>query len=273
MMNKTLQIIGITTSVVLMVGCQPADTGSEGGPNPSPTIAPPINTYNAQNYASALRSASIKLRAELPDATDTAEILNAADPRIVYEAVIDGYMDPNVNTALAQSLADHFKQVYLFGDKTENVTHMGTNYTVNFNEPANLLAYLIVNEGNFQDMLTADYCVDDNFNSVACDTNVPVEAAAAGFLTNTAYLRTFGKAPALNYQLASVTHQFMECGIYPDGSDAWLARSNTTAPDPSIIPLKLVTSNSLPTTIVAIQDATPDFSTSTNAMKNRFPRG
>ena len=70
MMNKTLQIIGITTSVLLMAGCQPADTGSEGGPLPSPTIAPPISTYTADVLAESPNSTeSSNPRERLPATT------------------------------------------------------------------------------------------------------------------------------------------------------------------------------------------------------------
>lgn len=236
MKNWKLQTFGmVVVALIVAAGCKPADTGSDPGPQESPTPADPQNPYTAEDYAKALRTASIKLRGQLPSVDETQRILDAKEPRLEYESLIDEFLDPASNPALGDSIVDHFKQVFLVGDTTENVTHLGVNYTVNHNALPNLATHLILNDKSWKEILTAEYYVDDNFQmqtDVATYSNSPV---LAGALTDPAYLRKFGNSAALNYQRASITHQLFECGIYPNGTYTWLARTNSSASDPSII--------------------------------------
>lgn len=234
MKSWKLQIMmGIALAVFIATGCKAANTGEAPVPT-TPDVEDPINPYTAEDYAKALRTASLKLRGELPPVSQTTQILDAKEPRLEYEALIDQYMDPAQNPLLGESLRQHFREAFLMGGKTENVNHLGVNHTVNFDEVPNLATYLILNDLPWSEILTAEYCVDNNFQQIACDTNSPV---LAGVLTHPAFLRTYGKACALNYQRISAVHQLFECNIYPDAQGSnYLARSNTGANEPENVP-------------------------------------
>lgn len=238
-----LQTLGVVLAAALAVGaCKAADTGSDPGPGASPTPIDPQNPYTGEVYAKALRSASLKLRDKLPSVSDTDTIINAKDPRLEYERIIDGYLDPVANPDLIPTMQTHWKTILLMGDKTENLTagDNGQAFTVNYSEPANLAAWLIASGNPWTDIIHADYCIQDNIDpanfdaaKVACPTNSPV---LAGWFTHPAFLRTFGKNSALNLQRSSIAHQIATCSIYPDGSDEFgLIKTNGSGADPQEI--------------------------------------
>src|SRR5690606_38950130 len=63
---------------------------------------------------------------------------------------------------------------------------------VNYNEPTNIVLYIIRNNRDYREALTATYCVDNNLNETAfCNTFAnaqQAQAEAAGVITTRGYL-------------------------------------------------------------------------------------
>lgn len=223
-MNRhTNRILASTMFVALLAtaACDAANTrpgGSNTGPTPTPD-----SPFTNENYAAALRSASVKLRGKLPDPADTQAVL--ADGEVAYNAIIDEYLDPGSNADLIPQVRGFYRSMFLMGQ-----TIGGVNYDL----PANLATYLFVNDGSVKDLVTAQYCVDNNLNvmdqaTAAVECEGAPEGERAGIISTRAFLKKFGQPDTVNMRRVSVVHQMFACGIYPDTQDS-IALPRTNAP-------------------------------------------
>ena len=235
-MNRLLLIalpVALAGSVV--VGCNAANTSppSSGG-TPTPV---PSSPFSNATYAKALRSASIKLQGHLPDPAQVTDV--TARGEAAYDQYIDMYLDPAQNTNLPLEIHTFYNSVFLMG---------GTVGTTNYDLPANLATYTLLQGNPVTDLLTADYCVSgtastgfkdlamESETQAATDCNGAAQGLRAGVISELPYLKKFGQINTLNMRRTSVTHQLFGCNIYPDADDpARIQRTNAPCADPTSI--------------------------------------
>ncbi|MCH2533920.1 MAG: hypothetical protein MK008_05715 [Bdellovibrionales bacterium] len=139
--------------------------------------------YTPARLSKALRSASLLLVKRLPTPEEEAEAITGLSG---YEAVVSSYLE-----------SEDFKAVML--EYFQNDFNMaGFVDAVNYNEPANLITYLIVNNEDYRQSITANFCVNDDFEKVECSTfkgNLKAaQEEAAGVLTTQAFLKKWESA-------------------------------------------------------------------------------
>jgi hypothetical protein len=197
-----------TLCVLSSAGCdQIADTAG----NPTPTPAPE-DPWSAETYSRALRVVSQRLRGTLPPQADVENVL--ANGRPAYLEIVDRWLDPALNPKLDEQMRAFYRGVFLMGGTEQD------------DAPANLATHLFRGNKSWDEMLTADYCVDGTLTPVPCD-NAPV-GELAGAITTRGFLTTYGQPDTLNFRRMSVVHQVFNCGIYidpQDGPTKWV-RSN-----------------------------------------------
>lgn len=234
---KTLKTLTLPAILLMLsAACTVAQTGDPNAATPEATAEAPHDVYSNETYAAALRSASFKLRGELPQSWETHWVLT--EGRTAYESRIDAYL---TSPQLAPTLRTWFRSQYGLGDGMVTVVDpvSAANVNVNLDGPANLATYLVVNDLPWTGILDADYCVDNALSPVACTGNTPANERA-GILSDQAFLRMYGKSEAFNFQRVSMTEQLTSCSIYPV-ADSPLTRRNddaaaTPADDPAVPP-------------------------------------
>ena len=215
-MNRLSCLFLGSALVAILAGCTPADTappGDPGTPTPEPT---PI--YSNETYAKALKTASYRLRGVPPLYADTQSVLAGGQP--AYVALVDQYLDPAQNSALGPSVRAFYRTMFMMGTTIDGI---------NYDEVPNLAAYAVLNDLPVTEILTAEYCVDNNFAMLPDCTDGAPAGQRAGVISNKAFLEKFGAACTVNMRRTSVVHQLFACGIYPDPDEnpAPLSRTNT----------------------------------------------
>jgi len=61
-----------------------------------------------------------------------------------------------------------------------------TKNGIDFDLPGNIFKYIVKNNRSFSEVITADYCVNENMEQITCDTGAPY---SAGVLTTRAFLK------------------------------------------------------------------------------------
>lgn len=242
-MNRLIKHLA-TATVVLgfsgAVACTTANTAPKHV-DPTPTPAPTPKFTNGA-YAKALRTASIKLRNKPPLVADTQAVLAGGQP--VYEALLDGYLDPAQDVDLGPQLRNVYNAMFSMGG-TADFPVAGVPQPYNLNEASNLAVFAVLNDKPVSELLTANYCVGNNFQQPAMGSVVDGSTAdamgcaidgtpadqRAGVISQKSFLAFHGDPSTVNMRRMSVIHQLFNCGIYPDGGDVPLARTNDTTHD------------------------------------------
>lgn len=214
---RRLATYSLLVCATLTLGaCNAADTAP---PAPAGTPTPPPEpVYSNETYAQALKTVSLRLRGVNPPIAHTQDVLvNGRDAYVMY---VDEYLDPSQNDDLGDSLRDFYRTMFMMG---------GTIDGVNYDEVPNLAAHLVLTDKPVTEILTAEYCVGNDFNPLGDCTNGAPAGQRAGVISNQAFLKKFGQADTVNMRRVSVTHQLFACGIYPDPDEnpPPLVRTNT----------------------------------------------
>jgi hypothetical protein len=165
--------------------------------------------YTREQLEKALRVVSSTLINRDPT---TAELENLSRGLSGYEDTIKAYFnDPGFKTVQMAYYRSIFEM-------------QGTDQGTNYDEPSNLALYLITNDINFQDIIRADYCVNNNLEKTGCssfgnDANV-ARAQAAGALTTQAFMRKW--SASFNFKRVAKSFKVFACSEYPDSTDAGL---------------------------------------------------
>lgn len=230
-MNRPANRLSTATAFVSLLALVACDTANTRPNRPDPTPTPtPTSGFSNETYAQALRSATIKLVGTLPSVEDTQAVL--AEGESAYNARIDAMLDQSVNTNLGPQLRGFYRSMFLMG---------GTVGPVNYDLVPNLAAHLVLEGKPVTELVTADYCIGDNFQPL--DETVPANAALCqgepdparrgGLISQRPFLKKFGQADTVNMRRVSVVHQLFACGIYPETTDGqMLARTNDTTHEP-----------------------------------------
>jgi hypothetical protein len=163
--------------------------------------------YTADDLSKAIRAASLKL-VNRPPTSD--ELTKARQGLAQYNSVIDSYLEaPEFYTQLKRYFQDSFEMA-------------GVVDNINHDEPANLAVYLVKNNIDYREVITADYCVDNNLNKIACSSfsKNPADAnnQAAGAITTQAFLKKW--ASAFNFFRTREIMQNFACKNYPNENEA-----------------------------------------------------
>lgn len=181
------------------------------------------NGYNAKD----LQGDVVPLRTRTPEeqrikAMKTAMVALAqkfpSDAEMAMASTTDGY--EQVIRSILES--DNFKvaiQLMAMND----FEMAGTSGGINYSEPANLATYLIVNNEDYRQILTADYCVNDQLKKIDCSsfsTKALAQANAAGAITTRGFLEKW--QAAFNFRRVNKVFEVFACSEYPDKSDEGL---------------------------------------------------
>lgn len=242
-MNRPANRLFTATLFVTLLAGTACDTANTKPNRPDPTPTPtPTSGFSNETYAQALRSATVKLVGTLPSVEDTQAVL--AEGESAYNARIDNLLDQSVNTNLGPQLRGFYRSMFLMG---------GTVGPVNYDLVPNLAAHLVLEGKPVTELVTADYCVGNNFqpldetvvaNQELC-RGEPDLARRGGVISQRPFLKKFGQEDTVNMRRVSVVHQLFSCGIYPDTSDPtklnrtndaqsnWPMNTNDTPDDPA----------------------------------------
>ena len=181
-----------------------------------------ISTAQSQ-YTQAQLQAALRLTSEILINRDptAAEVQSLSSGNFsTYQTLVKSYLNtPDFQAAQLTYYRN------LFG--MSGMGTAGNGAAINFDEPANLATYLVVNNHDFRESLTATYCVNNNFQQIPCTTfQNPADAAtqAAGALTTQAFLQsTIGP---FNFHRVNKAFQVFACRNYllaPDTRDPGLS--------------------------------------------------
>ena len=188
------------------------------------------NLYTADDLQKALRAAALKLVSRNP--TDP-EIAQARKGLSEYSKVVRTYLqDPKFVDVMRAYFRDAMQMAGVVG-------------AINYNEPSNLLTYIVANDLDYRESITATYCVDDTLNKAASCAAFSkpgqgsVEEFGAGVLTTQAFLEKWKSA--FNFRRTNRAFQTFACQEYPNKADTGMrvehisgtiATFNATAGEP-----------------------------------------
>jgi hypothetical protein len=176
------------------------------------------------NYTQAQMQAALRLSAEILINRDPtpAEMQTLTNGNFAtYQTLITSYL----NTPAFQAEQLTYYQD-LFGMSGQTNT---TFPDINYDEPANLATYLVVNNQDFRQVLTATYCVNDSMQQIPCSAfSNPADATtqAAGVLTTRAFLQN--AAGPFNLHRVNKAFEVFACRNYllsPDIRDPGISQS------------------------------------------------
>ncbi len=159
----------------------------------------------AVDYQAAHRRASLKFIKRSPPSEEVDQIQDMESYRVAIRAIVD---DPQFVTTMKE-----------YHQKFFNMS--GTEGGINYDEPANLAAYLVRENADFRDILRATHCVNNDLASVPCSSftgNAGMAATnAAGVVTTRAFLKKWDSP--FNFVRTNEMLKAFGCHEYPDLAD------------------------------------------------------
>jgi hypothetical protein len=165
------------------------------------------NVGTIKQRQSAFRKASLVLLNRAPSLHEIESVQSTADYIAAMEAILS-------SESFLHTMRTYHQQYFELD---------GSEDGVNYNEPANLATQLISANDDFRKIVTADYCIDDTLNKVACTAFSSLEEQsqnAAGVLTTQAFLKEF--SGPFNFKRVKHFFKAFACKEYPDVSDPGL---------------------------------------------------
>ncbi|MCB0271383.1 MAG: hypothetical protein KDD46_00055 [Bdellovibrionales bacterium] len=147
-------------------------------------VNPDALSFSNEHRAKMLRITYLNLGYTFPADEDMKEILEAADEdaaQLAYEEAIDTLLESGV---MHTRMLDYFLKMLGVGNKYSG--------TAQARYPANLGAYVFINNLAIDEFLTADYAIDDNQNVVSQTyAGGPPTSDQAGYITMEAYTQKY----------------------------------------------------------------------------------
>ncbi len=173
--------------------------------DPGPTE---LATVSPEDRQRAYRRASLIFLEKAP----TQEELQAVATQAGYNLAIEGLVE---NTQFVNKIKSYHQNFFDLEGSMDGI---------NYNEPANLAAYLFKENLDFREILKADYCIKDDLTKGPCSSFGGSEELAkenaAGVVTTQAFLKKW-EGP-FNFRRSSHMLQAFACHDYPDDSDSGL---------------------------------------------------
>jgi hypothetical protein len=191
---------------------QDSTSGTGTGGAPTKKEIPSLDTLTAENFRKGLKSVANKFLGRAP----TLEEYTRVEAGLTaYRAVVSEYMQAD---QFRDKMLSYHKNYFEMGDKVED--------GINYNEPANMAAYLIINDMDFREILKGRYCVDDNLQQTNCNSFANVADQndnAAGVVTTRVFLKHW--VSAFNFRRGRQVLMKFACRDYPDVTDEGLKLS------------------------------------------------
>ena len=197
--------IGLLPLVFFQLGCNPFSVKDLSG-----NTVPLRSRSPAEQRIKAMKTAMVALAQKFP----SDEELVLAETEEGYHQVIRDILESDGFKAAIRLLA------------MNDFGMGGTIGGINYSEPANLAAYLISNNIDYRQILTADYCVDDDLNKTSCSsfsTPALTQSFAAGAITTRGFLEKW--QAAFNFRRVAKVYKVFACREYPDNDDAGLTQA------------------------------------------------
>lgn len=195
-----------------------ASGGSAGSSaSTSPTA---VATYTADQLTKALRTATQVLGQRLPTVSEYTE---AKKGFANYQGVIKQLID---SPEFLDSMKSYHQNYFQMAGMKEGPYNTNGDL-VNFDEPTNLVLYLIKNKLDYRDVLRASYCIDNSGNKIVCSAfgsgtagQTKADKYAAGVLTTRAFLTKW--SGPFNFRRVNKAFMAFACSQYPDVQDTGL---------------------------------------------------
>jgi hypothetical protein len=169
-------------------------------------------SYTVANSSRSIVSAAKTLAQRIPN-FDT-ELSIAAQGEEGYRAALVAIMSDGA--AFREAMVnEHRAYLGVGGSKP------GTD--IDFDEPARLGGYLVANNIDYRELLTAKYCVDRNFQKVPCSTFKDQPSAVndhgAGVLSTRGFIAHHKPHAPFNFRFVMEAFEKFACSVYPDVTD------------------------------------------------------
>lgn len=188
----------------------PAPDGTEADPVPVDDGEPPgsdedwrqLLDASEPDYSAALRTATLRLRGELPTLVEVRFVADAVEPRAAYEALVDANLE---DPRLARELVSFFRDTFKMGGTAE------------LDAAPVFAAQLVVEDRPYTELFTAragtcpSYDAETStFTPGDCDNGLPL---ATGILSNPGVLAQF--ASNLAFRRVRWVQETFACGKFP----------------------------------------------------------
>lgn len=227
--KKSLFTAGILLGAGLLISC--GVSKSKTAVQQGMAINGSLINYTTEQLTKATRSASQILLKRLPTQDELNQVTEGG--LLAYDKVIRKYVsDPEFKNTMVKYHEDYFQM----GGKRP----AGDPDTTDYSEPANLATYIIINDRDYREIITANYCVvgsslatdfskcssslfnpinpnQADYRSMAGDDLNSPGGVAAGVLTTRAFLRKW--AAPYNFRRVKNAFSAFACSEYPDESD------------------------------------------------------
>ncbi len=157
-------------------------------------------TFSKDQLLTAFRSVALRTTLVLPDSNDIDALVSATNPKPVYDSLVDNYV---TGEGLRASLTNFYREMFGMGGNGDQ------------DDPVRLAVYIIMSDLSYQQLVTANYKIDQNYLKVAQDSGAPPEVQG-GFMTLGSWLRQYtGNSSSLFHYVREVAF-LTECYKYPD---------------------------------------------------------
>lgn len=197
---------GSSEHVDLSAGTERAITSISNDIESSKELSKSV-VLSESNLQKALRNITLKFYSRLPSVEEKNKVIAGG-----YEAYKQFVVELLSSESFESVIHSENKKLYQMA---------GSEGGVNYNEPANLTTYIIKNDIDFREVMTADYCVSNKLEKKDCANFPSADVArdeAAGVLTTKAFLKKW--VSAFNFRRTSMAFQAFGCSEYPDQDDS-----------------------------------------------------
>jgi len=175
--------------------------------------------YSPTQLTSALISAANLLVFRLPTSD---ELEYASKSKENYQKVIESYVN---DQRFADAMFEEHRNYLELGG-----TSADSSNDIDYNLPARMGAYIVYNDRDYREVLSADYCVNSNYQtqSTCGDTFQDGGTAsqnAAGVISTRSFIAAHKKNKGFNFVLVARSAKKFLCTAYPDPQDPGLAPS------------------------------------------------
>lgn len=216
--SRLLAVFLICTPIMLFtVNCgetsrlESASLGQFRAPSAEENSPLQVRSATAEDRIRAYRRASLIFLKSLPTSDKIEQVRSESG----YNTAIDELL---ASEQLISTLREYHQQFFELE---------GVSGDINYNEPANLAAYLIREDLDFRDILRANYCVNDDLEQIPCSSfngNVNLtNENAAGAVTTRGFMQKWNSPFA--FRRTEHMLKAFACQSYPDESDPGLTEA------------------------------------------------
>lgn len=205
LLKLVFTFIGLSSLATSQLGCNPFSVKDLSGNTVALRSRSP-----AEQRIKAMKTAMVALAQKFPSDEDMA----LAETEEGYQQVIRQIFESEGFANAIQLLA------------MNDFEMGGTIGGINYSEAANLAAYLVSNNLDYRQILTADYCVDDDLKKVSCSafaSPAQTQSFAAGAVTTQGFMEKW--QAAFNFRRVAKMFKVFACKEYPDNLDPGLAQA------------------------------------------------